>query len=733
MRRIALLLLIGLFAVPAAPAATTPLQLTYLDIGSQSQAKLLAADGAGNLFVVSTVVLPSGRPQIGVIKTDPRGNALASFYFGGSSVTFPDTPSGAAVDPQGNIVIVGTTESPDFPLVSPLFSRTTALAGFVVKIDSALQHIIFSTRLGGSMGGGVNQGGTSVNAAAVDESGNIYVTGTTSATDFPVTAGAFQVEPPQNSPFGTAAYAFLTEISAAGDRAIYSTYFGGSNTNCSGGSGCIGAFGATSGTAIATLSGGAAVIAGNTTATNLPVTPGALGEQCSCGATSQAGFVAEFAPGGAKLQWSTYVPLVEIQPPYHSDISILSMTVDAAGNVIIGGAAPPGFPVTSGALQPAYPGGNPFVAPPYAGFLAKLDPSGAQYVFSTYLGGDVSFPPGSANGVKSVAVDAQNGVWATGGSLVSELPLPTGTPGIGQSYVVGLSADGTTLTNSFTAPTAAAGQAIAVTAQGAVAALGSAGSLLIGIPSQGPSLVGVVNSAAFQVRGRVAPYELISLYGIGLRPALPLLGGQVVNGALTTSLGGVQVTFDGIAAPLLFAGPTQINAIVPSSVAGHDSTEVEIVTPGGTSGPVTLFLAPSQPEVFSTAPGLGSSVKAAIAVNQDGTPNSAAHPAAPGSIVTVWATGGGLPDASESDGEIVGSGLASPLLPVAILASPNEADGTLQSLEVLYAGDAPGMVAGVLQVNFRLPEQIQPGTTQLPCALEIGGAISEQFGIYVRP
>ncbi len=76
--------------------------------------------------------------------------------------------------------------------------------------------------------------------------------------------------------------------------------------------------------------------------------------------------------------------------------------------------------------------------------------------------------------------------------------------------------------------------------------------------------------------------------------------------------------------------------------------------------------------------------------------------------------------------------LASPQLPVAILASPNEADSTLQSLEVLYAGDAPGMVAGVLQVNFRLPERFQPGTTQLPCALEVGGAISEHFGIYVR-
>jgi uncharacterized protein (TIGR03437 family) len=239
----------------------------------------------------------------------------------------------------------------------------------------------------------------------------------------------------------------------------------------------------------------------------------------------------------------------------------------------------------------------------------------------------------------------------------------------------------------------------------------------------------VANSAAFQVAGEVAPFELISLYGVGLGPASPL-SGQVVNGALTTSLGGVQVMFDGIAAPLLYAGSSQINAIVPSEVARHDTTDVQIVTPEGTITGLTLFVAPSRPDVFANPSPFFFDPTAAIALNQDGSLNSPDTPARPRSVVTVWATGGGMPYGAEADGEIVGGRLTGPELPVAILTE--NAAGSLQSLEVLYGGDAPGMVAGVLQINFRLPTSISL-TSQLICELQIGSGSSERFGIYVRP
>ncbi len=694
----------------------------YLDVGDAGglpQARLLAADGAGNLFVVAMVTDPSGRGQIRVIKTDPQGNRLAQTEFGGNSVPYTDIPSGAATDPEGNLVIVGTTGSADFPLVSPLISQTTSSASFVVKVDSQLQRILFSTRLGGTKGGGPQEAETWATAVAVDGSGAIYVTGSTSASDFPLTPDAFQTTPPHSDMFGSATYAFITEISSAGDRIVYSSYLGADNANCQGGSRCLGVYGITSGAGIATGGSGNILIAGNTTAVNLPVTPGTLNQQCSCDNTVQTGFVASLVPGTAGSSWVTYLPsLTQGEGPYDSNITIAAMGVDSQGDVILGGSAPPGFAVTAGALQATYPGGNSAPYPGFAGFIAKLDPSGSRFVFSTYLGGNATFQPEITNGVASLAVDAQGVIWATGGSLPSELPSPAGVPALGLNYIAGLSADGASLVSVFTAPTGAAGQAIVASAQGTVAVLGVAGSLLMVSSGPGSSLAGVMNSAGFEVSGQVAPFELVSLYGIDIGPSSPV-SGQVVNGALTTSLGGVQVLFNGIAAPLLYVGPAQINAVVPGGVFGQDTVTMQIVSPTGTIGGVDLFIVPSQPEVFARGDGF------AIALNQDGSLNGASNPAALGSVVTVWGTGAGTPNGMDMDGEIVGTQLAAPAVPVAVLANS-------LSLEVMYAGDAPGMVAWTIQANFRLPEQIPPGPGSVTCALQVGGAVSQYFGIYVK-
>jgi len=684
---------------------------------------LIATDASGDIFIVANVAESSGRPQIRAIKTDPLGNPLASFDFGGSSETFPDLPSGAAVDPQGNLVIVGTTASTDFPLVSPVFPATSTQAGFVVKLDAQLSKILFSTRLGGSQAASLGPGSTSANAVALDTSGNIYVTGATAATDFPTTSGAFQTTGPAPTGFGfgSPTFGFVTEIASNGRSVVYSTYYGSNTTNCSGGSSCLSAVGTTTANAIAIDGTGAVVIGGNTTANSLSITPGVLGQQCGCmvsanGVYHQSGFLAKFAAGGRSLVWATYVPLAQMGPQSVSTLSITSVALAPDGSVIAAGNAPVGLFVTTGSLQPSYPG-TPF-GQYNAGFIARINALATGYVFSTYFGDGVYQSPTGA-----VAIDSQGNIWLTGGSDPNTLPFLPSTPQLGSAFIAELSADGSSVLSGITAPAGAAGQGIRLLPNGSPAALGTTGSVLLNAPGQPASLMGIANSAGVQASNNVAPYELVSLYGIGLGPTTPL-SGIIQNGAFTTSLGGVQVLFNNVAAPLLYAGSNQINAVVPSSVAAQDVVHIQIRTPTGLLDGPLLGVAPSQPEVFQSGPPVPPGGVAA-ALNHDGSVNSAGNPAASGSVVTIWATGAGLNNGPGNQDGLIASILYAPLLPVSVLTD-------LDSLEVLYAGNAPGLVTGVIQINFRLPSRSGlPNLSQVPFQLQIGGAISSRFSLFV--
>jgi uncharacterized protein (TIGR03437 family) len=193
-------------------------------------------------------------------------------------------------------------------------------------------------------------------------------------------------------------------------------------------------------------------------------------------------------------------------------------------------------------------------------------------------------------------------------------------------------------------------------------------------------------------------------------------------------LGGVQVLFDGTAAPLLYAGPNLINAIVPSDVYTRSTTSLQIVTPAGPVNGPTLFVVQAEPAVFRNSVVDSNLVFGAIALNQDGTVNSAANPAPRGSVVTVWATG--APTLGYPDGGIPNGALHAPVLPVSILTNELNSFVGLDSLEVLSAGDAPQLVQGVIQVNFRL---LPTGGNRSTYQLQVGPAISEPFVIYQEP
>ena len=220
-------ILIPLLFSGIAGAAGLGFQTHYLSSNSSDQSIAVAADSSGNVFVISSVAVSPSEYRLRAIKTDSQGNVSASFDFGSNGGT-GDSPSAAAVNSQGQFIIVGTTYSSSFPVTVPpaspiAFSGNNA-AAFVAILDPSLTHIVASTMLGGSRNK-INYGRTQGEGVAVDRSGNVYVSGSTSAMDFPVTQGAYLTNPPWGNNLGSPTYAFVAKLSPDLKQILYATFF----------------------------------------------------------------------------------------------------------------------------------------------------------------------------------------------------------------------------------------------------------------------------------------------------------------------------------------------------------------------------------------------------------------------------------------------------------------------------------------------------------------------------
>jgi len=223
-------------------------------------------------------------------------------------------------------------------------------------------------------------------------------------------------------------------------------------------------------------------------------------------------------------------------------------------------------------------------------------------------------------------------------------------------------------------------------------------------------ITAAVNAASFSSL-TVAPGELVTIFGNGIGPATPQQLTLNAQGNVATSLGGTTVTFDGIAAPLLYAGADQINAIVPFALSGSSTTLLEVTATGGRTYSVSLAVAAAAPAVFtSTASGSG---QGAI-LNSDLSVNSAAHPAARGSDIAIYATGTGVLNRAVADGSII----PTTNLPLSQAAVSVTIGGQVAS--VTYQGAAPGLVAGVMQINAQIPAGITSGAA-VPVVVSAGG------------
>jgi hypothetical protein len=337
---------------------------TYLGGNNDDYSLGIAVDGSGNAYITGETTstnLPTTtgafQTSIGssqnafVTKLNASGTALVySTYLGGND---SDEGYGIAVDGSGNAYVTGYTQSTNFPTTHGAFQ--TSIGGsqnaYVTKLNASGTALVYSTYLGGNG----NDRGIGI---AVDGSGNAYVTGETTSTNFPTTHGAFQTS------IGGSQNAYVTKLNASGTALVYSAYLGGNGIDW--------------GLGIAVDASGNAYVTGETTSTNFPTTTGAF--QTSIGG-SQNAFVTKLNASGTALFYSTYLG-------GNGTDAGNGIAEDGSGSVyIIGVTTSTNFPTTSGAFQTSLNGSqNAFVAKFVIGTLSTIVDSSGNLVIADTLG-----------------------------------------------------------------------------------------------------------------------------------------------------------------------------------------------------------------------------------------------------------------------------------------------------------------------------------------------------------
>ncbi len=353
---------------------------------------------------------------------------------------------------------------------------------------------------------------------------------------------------------------------------------------------------------------------------------------------------------------------------------------------------------------------------------------------------------GSGPGQVTFAVDPNTGDARTGTITVADQTFTVAQASLNCSFTLSptatsfTSAGGTATFNvaapagcAWTAATTATWITIVTSASGSGAGVvGISAAVNSGNPQSGTVTVGgqvftvtqagvgivistssIANSASYQ-QGAVSAGLIVTIVVPGIGPATTVLTQLTADGAFfTTQLGETRVLFDGLAAPMVYATSGQFSAIVPYEVAGKASTQMQIEFQGMLSNSITLPVVPSQPGLFSVdSTGSGPGVIQDLNYNL----NSANNPAPRGSYVMVYATGEGQTSPAGVDGKLAVAPYPGPLLHVTVTI-----DGI--AANVIYAGAAPGYVAGLLQIDVQIPDGAASGAR--PIVLTVGDAQSQ--------
>jgi len=374
---------------------------TYLGGSGSDEGSGVAVDSSGSVYVTggtSSTDFPTVNPLQAtnnsgpndgtafVAKLNAAGSALVySTYLGGSG---GDRPTGIAVDSSGRAALAGFTYSTDFPVVNAVQATNgNASRGgynaFVAKLNATGSALMYSTYLGGD-----DLDGDAANGIAEDSSGDVYLTGWTSWSDFPT------VNPIQaiNKTGNNSNTAFVAELNPAGSALIYSTFLGGSYRD--------------QGNAIAVDSSGDAYVTGTTWSNDFPTLGPLQGTNRAAVATA---FVAKLSAAGSALVYSRY-----LGGSY--DDRGNSIAVDSSGHAYVSGwTESADFPVTAGAY-PITLGTTCGAVPCIHAFVSELNTGGSALLYSTYLGGT------GGDIAAGIAVDSYGDAWVTGSTTSTNFP-----------------------------------------------------------------------------------------------------------------------------------------------------------------------------------------------------------------------------------------------------------------------------------------------------------------------
>lgn len=245
-----------------------------------------------------------------------------------------------------------------------------------------------------------------------------------------------------------------------------------------------------------------------------------------------------------------------------------------------------------------------------------------------------------------------------------------------------------------------------------------------------------IGSGAGYGRQPISPGQLLTLFGNGLGPQQGVASQATLQTPFPLQAGEVQVTFDGTPGPVLWAQDGQVNVVAPWSLNTGTNAEVCVSYKNVRLKCLSWPTAQAAPSVFTVSSGTDpapsttiDNAQYAIALNENGSVNSAANPAEARSLVTIFATGLGPILPPQADGSLIGLPLPVNSIPVTVEGRfffPRRPD-SFQEAEVSYAGPCPYSVAGISQINFRL-------LTQAPNSyrLKLPGGTSPPFLIHVR-